>query len=84
MITVSNLGGPSLVAKALGLAAPTVHGWKLIPEARCPDIERWKNGEVTVEQMRPDKKWRRIPDPAWPHPEGRPLLDVAREVAIPA
>jgi hypothetical protein len=46
---------------------------------RCPAIERATDGRVTVEELRPDLagRWYRIPDPAWPHPKGRPLLDVA-------
>ncbi len=69
------------MARAIGLAVPTVHGWSRIPEGRCPAIERWKGGAVTVEQLRPDLTWHRVPDPEWPHPGGRPLRDFAREVA---
>lgn len=50
---------------------------KPIPHERCPDIERISDGEVTVEEQRPDLPWLRIPDPNWPHPGGRPLLDIA-------
>lgn len=27
--------------------------------------------------MRPDVVWARVPDPGWPHPDGRPCIDVA-------
>lgn len=77
MITVNELGGPTKVARALSLSVPTVHGWKCIPERHCPALELWKNGAVTVEQMRPDVTWHRVRDPKWPHPKGRPLIDVA-------
>lgn len=76
------LGGPTEVARVVGLSAPTVHGWKRVPEQHCPAIELWKVGQVTVEQLRPDLVWRRIPDADWPHPEGRPLRDFA--AATPA
>ncbi|MBQ1556661.1 MAG: helix-turn-helix domain-containing protein [Pseudomonas sp.] len=77
MITVQDLGGPSAVARALRISAPTAHGWKRIPEHHCPALELWKQGDVTVEQMRPDISWHRVPDSNWPHPSGRPLIDVA-------
>jgi hypothetical protein len=53
------------------------------PADRCPDIERALDGRVTCEQMRPDVRWQRVPDPAWPHPDGRPCIDVAAP-AMPA
>lgn len=43
----------------------------------CVGIERATSGAVTVEELRPNAFWTRIPDPDWPHPEGRPLLDFA-------
>lgn len=51
------------------------------PPDRCPDIERATAGRVTVEELRPDIRWQRIPDPTWPHPAGRPCIDVARPLA---
>ncbi len=59
------------------LSVPTVHGWKAIPDRHCPAIERATLGEWTCEVIRPDLAWRRVPDPSWPHPEGRPLMDFA-------
>lgn len=57
-----------------------------VPAERCPDIERATDGQVLVDQLRPDVRWARVPDPDWPHPQGRPCIDVAapikaREVA---
>lgn len=43
----------------------------------CVAIERATSGVVTVEELRPDGAWMRVPDADWPHPEGRPLLDFA-------
>ncbi|RRD43520.1 hypothetical protein EII18_02955 [Comamonadaceae bacterium OH3737_COT-264] len=76
---VADIGGPTVVARALGLSTPTVHGWKRVPERHCPELEKLSEGRLTVEQMRPDVAWVRTPDPHWPHPSGRPLADYARE-----
>lgn len=73
MISVQDLGGPTAVARMVGLSVPTVHGWKAIPFAHCPVIEKALSGRVRCEQMRPDKKWVRVPDADWP--QGRPLMD---------
>lgn len=54
-----------------------------LPPDRAPAIERATEGRVTVEQMRPDVRWARIPDPAWPHPQGRPCIDVAAPAEHP-
>jgi len=83
---ITALGGPSAVARMLGIKPPSVIGWSgRIPAERCPDIERGTGGRVTCEQQRPDVRWQRVPDAAWPHPGGRPCIDVARLVpAAPA
>lgn len=77
MKTVTDLGGPTAVARILGLTPPTVHGWKQIPEWHCPAIELAKEGAVTVEEIRPDVPWLRVTDSQWPHPSGRPVIDIA-------
>lgn len=51
------------------------------PSERCPAIERASEGRITVEQLRPDVCWLRVPDPHWPHPAGRPCIDVAAPAA---
>lgn len=84
MLNISELGGVSRVARALGLAAPTVHGWRRVPVWHCPDLERLHEGRITAESLRPDARWVRIPDASWPHPDGRPLLDVAAKYPLPA
>ena len=50
-------------------------GSRPIPSARCPSIERATGGAVTCEELLPHVTWFRIPDEAWPHPQGRPALD---------
>ena len=55
-------------------------GRRQAPQQRCPSIERASDAEVTCEQLRPDVRWVRVPDAGWPHPGGRPLIDVAGDV----
>lgn len=75
---IASLGGPTAVARMLGIKPPSVIGWEgRVPPDRCPAIERATEGRVTCEELRPDVRWARIPDPSWPHPEGRPAIDVA-------
>lgn len=78
MKTVNDIGGPTAVARIVGLSVPTVHGWKRVPEKHCPDIELAKHGEVTVEELRPDIRWVRVKDRSWPNPKGRPVVDYAK------
>lgn len=77
-ITIDDLGGTSEVARLAGVAPPSVTAWRKrgIPPERCPAIERGLLGKFTCEQMCPQARWVRVPDAAWPHPAGRPLLDV--------
>lgn len=47
----------------------------------CVAIEEASAGEVTCDSLRPDIVWVRVPDPLWPHPGGRPLVDHTRKAA---
>ena len=48
----------------------------------CVNLERVSKGLMTVEELNPDLKWIRLPDPDWPwHPEGRPLINPALQKA---
>ena len=75
------LGGQAALARALGVSPPTVNQWangeRPTPDDRCRQIEFATSGAVTVEELSPGVLWTRIPDPDWPHPDGRPLLDFA-------
>ena len=84
MSMIDQLGGPTAVARMVGCRVPSVIEWRKrgIPADRCPAIERATSGAVTVEVLRPDTAWSRIPDPSWPHPAGRPVIDVARLLAV--
>ena len=75
-----------VVAQAVGMHEQYLYqcltGRRQTPPDRCPDIERATEGRITCEELRPDVRWQRVPDPLWPHPDGRPCIDVAaREVA---
>lgn len=75
---ITELGGPSELARITGCKPPSVTEWRSrgIPPERCPAIERAKQGRWSCEQLRDDIVWRRIPDPNWPwHPAGRPVRD---------
>jgi DNA-binding transcriptional regulator YdaS (Cro superfamily) len=80
MSMIDQLGGPTAVARMVGCRVPSVIEWRKrgIPPERCPFIEHATQATVTVETLRPDVHWARIPDPAWPHPAGRPVIDIAR------
>lgn len=79
---IDQLGGPTAVARIVGCKVPSVIEWRRrgIPPERCPAIERATAGSVVCDVLRPDVAWARIPDPDWPHPAGRPVIDVARPV----
>lgn len=71
----------SELAERLGVSKAAISQWLgeggLPPPDRCPAIERATDGRMTCEALRPDINWQRVPDPAWPHPDGRPCIDVA-------
>lgn len=72
------------VAAAVGVHEQYLYqcltGRRQPPPDRCPDIERATAGRLTCEQLRPDVRWQRVPDPDWPHLAGRPCIDVARPI----
>lgn len=78
-------GAGAQLAAAIGVPRVLVYQWagghRDVPDSRCPAVERATGGAVTCEQLRPDVRWHRVPDPAWPHPAGRPLIDVAAPAA---
>ena len=67
----------------VGVRPPSVVGWRgVVPAERCPAIERATEGRVACEALRPDVRWARVPDPLWPHPGGRPCIDVAAPAEV--
>jgi hypothetical protein len=83
---ITTLGGPAAVARALGIKPPSVIGWQgRVPADRRADLEHAFYPLVTVEQLGDDARWRRVPDPSWPHPAGRPYKNVVtRAPELPA
>ncbi|WP_225784233.1 Cro/CI family transcriptional regulator [Xenophilus sp. Marseille-Q4582] len=79
-LAVKHAGSQAALARLLNVATPTVNQWvageRPVPEERAVHIERLTSGAVLVEAMRPDRRWVRIKDRSWPHPSGRPALDV--------
>lgn len=83
MSAAAALGGQARLAQVLDVTPPTVNQWvggtRPVPATQCPAIERATG--VTVEELRPDVRWHRVPDPHWPNPAGRPLIDVVAQAA---
>jgi len=75
------VGGQANLARALGVTPAAISqiiaGSRKTPPDRCPAIEHATGGAVKVEDLRPDVRWHRVEDPTWPHPQGRPCIDVA-------
>lgn len=74
-------GAATRLARDVGVSPPLIWQWlsgqRPIPPDRCPAIERASGGKVSCEELRTDVRWLRVPDPDWPHPQGRPCIDVA-------
>jgi DNA-binding transcriptional regulator YdaS (Cro superfamily) len=78
-------GAAAKLAKALGIAPALISQWttekepRQVPAPRCVAIEAETAGAVTCEEMRPDVLWVRVKDRKWPHPKGRPLIDLSQQ-----
>jgi len=86
MDIIDTLGGPAAIARICNCKPPSVVAWRQsgIPPGRCPAIELAMHGAVTCEEMRADVPWLRVPDFTWPHPMGRPVIDIARPLRAAA
>ena len=64
-------GRLTALAWHFGLTQSAVSQWRSngVPYQRMKAVRDYTAGAVTLEEM--------LPDPAWPHPDGRPCLDVA-------
>lgn len=81
---IDSIGGTSAVARICNVQPPSVSEWRKkgqFPADRCPAIEHATGGAVTCEELRPDVAWVRVPDPDWPHPQGKPLVDHTTKVS---
>jgi DNA-binding transcriptional regulator YdaS (Cro superfamily) len=81
VVACETLGGQAETANLLDITRPAVYQWcdgrRPVPAERCPEIERLtqaRGKRVSCEALRPDVRWVRIPDAAWP--DGKPLLDL--------
>lgn len=54
-------GEMSRLSKTIGISLPIVSFWvsgkRQVPAERCPDIEKFTEGKVTCEELRPDVNW---------------------------
>jgi len=83
------LKGHTRVAVALGYRdLRNVYPWtsleRPLPVEKAPALElaTANAGEcVPVDRICPDAKWQRVKDKDWPHPDGRPCLDIVRTLA---
>jgi hypothetical protein len=70
----------SEIAAALGISRSAVSMWGgRVPATRRVELERllFTTKGAQVEDFGVDVVWHRVPDPDWPHPAGRPCIDVA-------
>jgi DNA-binding transcriptional regulator YdaS (Cro superfamily) len=74
--------GLSRLAADLNVSVQRLSNWQArgVPIDQCPRLERESPARFVCEQLRPDVRWVRVPDAGWPHPGGRPLIDVAGDV----
>lgn len=72
------------IAAAIGLHEQYLYqcltGRRTTPAEHRPSLERVLYPRVKVEDFGDDVRWQRVPDPDWPHPGGRPCIDVAAPV----
>lgn len=64
-------GRLTALAEHFGLTQSAVSQWRTngVPPARMKAVRDFTGGAVTLDEM--------LPEPTWPHPQGRPLIDVA-------
>ncbi|EXI61503.1 Cro/Cl family transcriptional regulator [Mannheimia granulomatis] len=57
----SERGEMARLSKAIKVAQPIVSFWvngkRQVPAERCPEIEKFTEGKVTCEELRPDVNW---------------------------
>ena len=84
-------GRAAKLARALNVSPVLISQWasgsRPVPEDRGPAIEWNTDFMVSAEEVCPNTRWCRVPDPAWPN--GKPLIDKtppvqADAVAAPA
>lgn len=55
-------GSTAALARGIGLTPWAVSKWDIekIPECRCEDIEKFTQGQVRAEELRPDINWKYV------------------------
>jgi len=84
---VAERGAQSKLAARIEAQPQLVWQWangvKPVPAERCTLVEQATEGACSCEELRPDLRWHRVADPAWPwHADGRPLLDLTSVRAV--
>ena len=71
-------GRLTALAAYFGLTQSAVSQWRTngVPIGRMKAVREYTRGAVTLEEM--------LPDPSWPHPAGRPAIDVAAPQKVAA
>lgn len=58
----SKRGEMARLIRAMNIAQPIVSLWvsgkRRVPAERCPEIEKFTEGKVTCEELRPDVNWK--------------------------
>jgi hypothetical protein len=73
-------GGRQALQNSLHVSKQTLSDWRRwghVSGKRAPAVEKLTG--LPVERIAPQCKWVRVPDPEWPNPAGRPILDPASE-----
>ena len=66
---------------SVGYIRKAISTGQKLGEGLVTSIEKESRGEVLCDGLREDVSWVRIPDPDWPHPNGRPLVDHSQRKA---
>lgn len=68
-------GRLTALAAHFSLTQSAVSQWRQngVPPGRMKAVRDFTGGAVTLDDM--------LPDPTWPHPQGRPCIDVAARQA---
>jgi DNA-binding transcriptional regulator YdaS (Cro superfamily) len=77
-------GRMTLMAAHFSVNKTAVWSWKVhgVPASRMKAVRDFTQGQVTLEDMVPDAESVKNAEPNQGHPAGRPVIDVARPVAV--
>lgn len=82
------VGSQTALATAIGAKQQQIWNWLsggvAAPAWACAGMESATGGKVLAEKVNTALRWVRVPDADWPHPDGRPCIDVAATAPEPA